>query len=326
MLLEVNDLRVSYHTDEGVVRAVDGITLSLDRRETLAVVGESGSGKSTLALAVIGLLPKTARVEGSIRFLDRELTTLREEEFRRLRGDRITIVFQEPMTALNPVFTIGRFMRDIYLTHREGSEEEALSLAREWLSKVKVPGPEKVLNSYPHELSGGMRQRVLIASSLMLEPDLVIMDEPTSALDVSVQAQILRLIAELKSQVDASFIFITHNLGVAAAVGDRVAVMYAGKVVETASKREIFSNPLHPYTKGLLKAVPKVSGGEVEPIPGTVPSLVNPPSGCRFHPRCPLADGRCAEEEPALTEVEPGHWVACHRVSGMGSGPGTGGE
>ncbi len=318
MLLEVHDLRVSYHTDEGTVKAVDSVTLSLGRRETLAIVGESGSGKSTLALSIIGLLPKTARVDGSIRFLNKELTSLREEEFRRLRGDRITIVFQEPMTALNPVFTIGKFMRDIYLTHRGGTEKDALSLAREWLGKVKVPGPEKVLSSYPHELSGGMRQRVLIASSLMLEPDLVIMDEPTSALDVSVQAQILRLIAELKSQVEASFIFITHNLGVAAAVGDRVAVMYAGKIVEMASKEEIFSNPMHPYTQGLLRAVPKVSGGEVEPIPGSVPSLVNPPSGCRFHPRCPLADERCAEEEPALMEVGSGHWVACHRVSGSG--------
>ncbi len=314
MLLEVDNLRVRYRTDEGVVRAVDGVSLSLGRRETLAVVGESGSGKSTLALAVIGLLPRSAEVEGSVRFMGRELTSMGEGELRRIRGDRITIVFQEPMTALNPVFTVGRFMRDIYLTHREGSEDEALSLAREWLARVKVPGPEKVLGSYPHELSGGMRQRVLIAASLMLEPDLVLMDEPTSALDVSVQAQILRLIAELKREVSASFVFITHNLGVAAAVGDRIAVMYAGKLMEVASKADLFSNPLHPYTRGLLRAVPRVSGGEVEPIPGSVPSLVNPPEGCRFHPRCPLADERCAREEPELREVGPGHWVACHKV------------
>ncbi len=314
MLLKVSDLRVSYRTDEGIVRAVEGVSFTLERRKTLAVVGESGSGKSTLALAIIGLLPRSVEVEGSIRFLDMELTGMKEEEIRKLRGDRITIVFQEPMTALNPVFTVGRFMKDIYLTHREGSEEDALSLAMEWLGKVKVPGPEKVLNSYPHELSGGMRQRVLIAASLMLEPDLVLMDEPTSALDVSVQAQILRLIAELKSQVSASFIFITHNLGVAAAVGDEIAVMYAGKLVELASKRNLFEEPLHPYTKGLMKAVPRIRGGGVEPIPGSVPSLVNPPKGCRFHPRCPIADERCREEEPELREIRPGHWVACHKV------------
>ncbi len=316
MLLEVRDLKVSYRTDEGILRAVDGLFFTLDRRETLSVVGESGSGKSTLALAIIGLLPKNAHVSGSIKFKDQELLQLGEEDFRKLRGNRITIVFQEPMTALNPVFTIGRFLRDIYLTHRQGSEEEALKVAREWLVKVKVPGPEKVLSSYPHELSGGMRQRVLIAASLMNEPDLVLMDEPTSALDVSVQAQILRLIAELKEQVEASFIFITHNLGVAAAVGDRIAVMYAGRLVELAKKEELFREPLHPYTQGLLRAVPRVSGGEVEPIPGTVPSLVNPPLGCRFHPRCHKAFDKCSVEEPQLVEVKPGHYVACHLVGG----------
>ncbi len=311
-MLEVKGLAVDYYTEEGIVHALQGVSLEVRPGETLSLVGESGSGKSTLALAVLGLLPRRARVSGSIIFRGQNLLSLSEEEMRKLRGDRITVVFQEPLTALNPVFTVGRFLKDVYLTHKGGSEREAEERALEMLRKVKVPAPEKVLNSYPHELSGGMRQRVLIAASLINEPDLVIMDEPTSALDVSVQAQIIRLIYELKEQVKASFIFITHNLGVAASVGDRIAVMYAGKVMEVASKGELFSNPLHPYTKGLLASVPRVSGGEVKPIPGTVPDLRNPPPGCRFHPRCPYRFEPCDKEVPELKEVEKGHWVACY--------------
>jgi len=321
-ILKIKDLKIFYRGDLGLVRAVDGVTLKLERGSSLAVVGESGSGKTTLGHAIMGLLPHNAVVAGGeILFKGSNLLTMKREELRKLRGDRISMIFQEPSAALNPVFKIGSFLRDVLKRGRgrgmsdEEIEREAVSLLR----KVRIPSPEEVMKRYPHELSGGMKQRVLIAASIANNPDLIIADEPTSALDVSVQAQILRLLQELRIKMNLSIIFITHNLGVAAQVSDAVAVMYAGKIMEIAPTTKIFQNPKHPYTVMLMKTVPtirrEIKKEGLVAIPGSLPDLSSPPPGCRFHPRCPMAMEVCRREEPEMVEVEDNHFVACHLYS-----------
>ncbi|MEM0060996.1 MAG: ABC transporter ATP-binding protein, partial [Fervidicoccaceae archaeon] len=318
-VLRIRDLRVYYRGDVGLVKAVDGVAVSIERGSSLALVGESGSGKTTLGHAVMGLLPFNAVVpSGEILFSGSDILKMSREQLRRIRGDRITMVFQEPSAALNPVFKISSFLRDV-LRKRRGasmSEKEIREESIKLLRSVRIPSPEMVLDRYPHELSGGMKQRVLIAAAIANNPDLIVLDEPTSALDVSVQAQILRLLDELRNKMRLSLLFITHNLGVAAQVSEKVAVMYAGKIVEIAPTEVIFERPLHPYTTMLMKTIPSISKEVkerwLEAIPGAFPDLISPPPGCRFHPRCPRAMDICSRKEPELVEVERNHFVACH--------------
>ncbi|MGC9115412.1 MAG: ABC transporter ATP-binding protein [Fervidicoccaceae archaeon] len=318
-VLKIEDLKVHYRGDLGLVKAIEGVSLSLEKGSSLALVGESGSGKTTLGHAVIGLLPHNAVVAGGdILFKGKSILSMKREELRRLRGDRITMIFQEPSAALNPVFKVSSFLRDVLRKGRGSSmsekeiREEIISLLR----KVRIPSPEDVMEKYPHELSGGMKQRVLIAAAIANNPDLIIADEPTSALDVSVQAQILRLLDELRNKMNLSLIFITHNLGVAAQVSDKVAVMYAGKIMEIAPTPTLFESPKHPYTIMLLKSIPsirkEIKKEGLAAIPGSLPDLVSPPPGCRFHPRCPMAMEICSKKEPAMVEVERDHFVSCH--------------
>jgi len=311
-VLEVKDLTVTYRNEERVVRAVDNVSLKIRKGEVLSLVGESGSGKTTLGLAIIKLLPPGTVLKGSIMFNGKDLIKLSNDELRDIRGNKISMIFQEPMTALNPAFTIGYFMTDVLSRKLKISEKAAKNIVIESLRKVKIPDPETLLKRYPHELSGGMRQRVLIALALTTNPELLIADEPTSALDVSVQAQILRLLKDLQREYRTTTIFITHNLGVAAQISDRLAVMYAGKIVELGYVKDIFRRPLHPYTEALLRAVPRLGSKrvEIEPIPGQVPDLANPPKGCRFHPRCPYAEEICKVKEPLLKDLGDRH-VAC---------------
>ncbi|RLE85728.1 MAG: peptide ABC transporter ATP-binding protein [Thermoprotei archaeon] len=311
-VLEVKDLTVTYRNEERVVRAVDNVSLKIRKGEVLSLVGESGSGKTTLGLAIIKLLPPGTVLKGSIMFNGKDLIKLSNDELRDIRGNKISMIFQEPMTALNPAFTIGYFMTDVLSRKLKISEKAAKNIVIESLRKVKIPDPETLLKRYPHELSGGMRQRVLIALALTTNPELLIADEPTSALDVSVQAQILRLLKDLQREYRTTTIFITHNLGVAAQISDRLAVMYAGKIVELGYVKDIFRRPLHPYTEALLRAVPRLGSKrvEIEPIPGQVPDLANPPKGCRFHPRCPYAEEICKVKEPLLKDLGDRH-IAC---------------
>jgi len=305
-LLEVVNLSVNYYTDEGVVYAVDKVSLSIGRGEVVALVGESGSGKSTLAHAVMRLLPEYAEIaSGRIMFDGVDLLSLTDEEMNKIRGRDISMIFQEPNIALNPVFTIGEFMKDVYLAHHPGAKpEEALKKAAELLRAVRIPSPEKTLKRYPHELSGGMKQRVLIATALLNEPSLLIADEPTSALDVSVQAQILTLLRRLQRERRMSILFITHNMAVAAQIADRIAVMYAGKVLEIAPTEDIFYKPLHPYTRMLIKAIPRLGDKrELTPLPGTIPDLRRRPQGCIFYDRCPSAKPVCKRSEPPATRL-----------------------
>ena len=311
-VLEVKDLTVTYRNEERVVRAVDNVSLKIRKGEVLSLVGESGSGKTTLGLAIIKLLPPGTVLKGSVMFNGKDLIKLSNDELRDIRGNKISMIFQEPMTALNPAFTIGYFMTDVLSRKLKISEKAAKNIVIESLRKVKIPDPETLLKRYPHELSGGMRQRVLIALALTTNPELLIADEPTSALDVSVQAQILRLLKDLQREYRTTTIFITHNLGVAAQISDRLAVMYAGKIVELGYVKDIFRRPLHPYTEALLRAVPRLGSKrvEIEPIPGQVPDLANPPKGCRFHPRCPYAEEICKVKEPLLKDLGDRH-IAC---------------
>jgi len=317
-LLEVTDLGVSLHTARGVLAAVDGVSFAIAAGETLALVGESGCGKTMTALSVMRLVPDPpGRIErGSIRFGDDDLLSKTPEEMRRLRGDRIAMVFQEPMTSLDPVFTIGRQLTEAVLAHRVvgGSEAKALSVAM--LQKVKIPEPERRMDSYPHEMSGGMRQRVMIAMALLCRPDLLIADEPTTALDVTTQAQILELIRELRAEFGMAVLLITHALGVVAEMADRVAVMYAGRIIETAPVEQIFAAPRHPYTVGLLNSIPDMVRPQdrLATIPGTVPNLLHLPPGCRFWPRCPLADEACRAAQPPLIAVGDNHFAACWKA------------
>ncbi|MDQ7849049.1 MAG: ABC transporter ATP-binding protein [Armatimonadota bacterium] len=317
-LLEVRDLVIDFHLFEGRARVINGVDLTIGRGESVALVGETGCGKSITARAILGLLPPNARVAaGRIIFAGRPLLGLREEELRQIRGRRIAMIFQDPSTALNPVFTVGEQLLDV-LRYRDGTAParhlrgEARARCLEMLRLVRIPDPAGTLQRYPAELSGGMRQRVLIALALIQEPELVIADEPGTALDVSIQDQILQELRELVRTREVSMLYITHNLGVARMVSDRIYVMYAGEIVEAAATRDLFARQLHPYAQGLLAAIPRLTGSIGEGIEGRIPDYVAPPPACRFEPRCPFRMPVCREIRPRLVQVVPGRWVACH--------------
>jgi peptide/nickel transport system ATP-binding protein len=314
-VLELRDVTVTLPTDRGPLRPVDGVSFAVEPGRTLAVVGESGCGKSVTALSVMGLLPQGARIGGSIRFDGRELTTLDAEDWRQKRGREMAMIFQEPMTSLNPAFRAGEQVAEALRLHQGLSPRAALDRAIEMLDHVRIPDAARRAMQYPHQLSGGMRQRVMIAMALACRPRLLIADEPTTALDVTVQAQILALIDELKAETGTAVVLITHDLGVVADHADDVVVMYAGRVAEQAPAASLFARPEHPYTVGLLGAAPSLEGGaaRLASIEGTVPDLRNPPPGCRFAPRCPFAVARCAEQPP-LAELTAGHRAACWRA------------
>ncbi|AEB12295.1 oligopeptide/dipeptide ABC transporter, ATPase subunit [Marinithermus hydrothermalis DSM 14884] len=325
-LLEVRDLKVHFYTDEGVVKAVDGVSFHIDKGETLAVVGESGSGKSVTSLSIMRLIPYPPGkiVGGEILFRGKDgqvkdLTKLSEAEMRRIRGNDIAMIFQEPMTSLNPVYTVGDQIAEAIMLHQGKTKKEALELAAEMLDLVGIPEPKKRLSNYPHQMSGGMRQRVMIAMALSCNPSLLIADEPTTALDVTIQAQILELMKKLQEEIGMSILFITHNLGVVAEMADRVVVMYSGRAVEEADVVSIFKRPLMPYTMGLLNSVPRLDLASehkqrLEAIPGNVPNPLFMPPGCAFHPRCKyMVDGRCNTEIPPLEDAGDGHMVRCVR-------------
>ncbi|MEO3750263.1 ABC transporter ATP-binding protein [Streptomyces sp. B6B3] len=316
MLLEVRDLRVEFATRDGVVRAVDGVSYAVDAGETLAVLGESGSGKSVAAQAVMGILetPPGRITSGEVRFQGRDLLTLGAEERRRVRGERMAMIFQDALSALNPVLPVGYQLAEMYRVHRGAPRREARERAVELMDRVRIPAARERAGDYPHQFSGGMRQRIMIAMALALEPELIIADEPTTALDVTVQAQVMDLLDELRREYRMGLILITHDLGVVADVADRIAVMYAGRVVEHAPVRRLFAAPAHPYTRGLLASIPRLDrrGRELAAIRGLPPNLLSVPSGCPFHPRCPLARAVCRAERPPLHPVAEGRSSACH--------------
>ena len=317
-LLRVESLTTSFVTDAGKIRAVDDVGLTVQRGKTLALVGESGCGKSVTALSIMRLVPKSnGSIDGGRILLgSKDILSLRNEEMRRVRGNRISMIFQEPMTSLNPVYTVGQQIAEAFRIHRGLSRNDAFAEAIRMLEQVAIPDATRHAGEYPFQLSGGMRQRVMIAMALACEPELLIADEPTTALDVTIQAQILRLMAELQEKRGTSIIFITHDLGVVAEVADEVAIMYAGRIVESGTVFEIFENPRHPYTRGLMDSIPSLDDRSTEPlqiIEGTVPGLAYLPSGCRFHPRCSFADESCSQSIPALKECSPSHTVSCFK-------------
>ncbi len=324
-LLEVDGLKTWFYTRDGVVRAVDGVSFSVAAGETLAVVGESGCGKSVTALSILRLIasPPGKTIAGRILFEGRNLLELGDEAMRALRGNKISMIFQEPMTSLNPVLTIGRQVAEVLTLHQGLPRAAAMARAVELLQLVNIPEPQRRVRQYPHELSGGMRQRVMIAIALACNPQLLIADEPTTALDVTIQAQILDLMRNLKARTGAAIVLITHDLGVVAEMAQRVVVMYAGRKVEEAPVEQLFAKPSHPYTRGLLRSVPHMSSevatvgvrARLTEIPGTVPSLKEPIAGCLFAPRCGFATGRCRSEVPPLVHTGDAHWVACWEVA-----------
>lgn len=318
-LLRINDLRTSFFTSDGEVRAVDGVTFDIEDGRTLGLVGESGCGKSVTALSIVKLLPLgTGRiVGGEMQFHGRDLASLPEDKMRRIRGNEISMIFQEPMTSLNPLMTVGDQIAETVRVHQHASRSTARDRAIEMLSLVKIAEAQKRVGNYPHQFSGGQRQRVMIAMALACTPKLLIADEPTTALDVTIQAQILELIGELQQRLGMAVFLITHDLGVVAERADEVAVMYAGKIVESATPEIIFSRPKHPYTVGLLNSMPSRHGTKkrLEAIPGRVPNPLNWPTGCRFRSRCGHAEARCAEAQPPLIEVETRHRVACFKAA-----------
>ncbi len=317
-LLEIDGLKVHFRTDDGWVRAVDGVDIGIGRGETVCVVGESGCGKTVTAMTVMKLIamPPGKIVAGEIRWQGRDLVPLDAEGMRAIRAKEIGIVFQEPMTSLNPVYTVGEQIAESLRLHEGLSKRAAIDRAVEMLKLVHIPNPQRRVHDYPHQFSGGMRQRVMIAMALACGPKLLIADEPTTALDVTIQAQILDLLNEMKDRLGMAVMLITHAMGVVAETAQRVVVMYAGKVVEEAPVVELFGNPRHPYTQGLIRSIPRldlaaVKKERLEAIPGTVPSLLHPPPGCRFAARCRHAMPQCVEAEPPLREIAPGHKVAC---------------
>ncbi|KQR40648.1 ABC transporter ATP-binding protein [Deinococcus sp. Leaf326] len=330
VLLAVNNLKTYFNTDDGVVKSVDGVTFHIKKGETLAVVGESGSGKSVTSLSVMRLIPMPPGkiVEGEILFTGKDgtqknLVTISEAEMRKIRGNDISMIFQEPMTSLNPVYTVGDQIAEAVMLHQNKNRKDAMGVATDMLRFVGIPAPEKRVNEYPHQLSGGMRQRVMIAMALSCNPALLIADEPTTALDVTIQAQILDLMRKLQTDIGMSILFITHNLGVVAEMADRVVVMYGGRVVEEGDVVEIFKAPRHPYTMGLLNSIPR-PGGEheyvagqpkkrLEAIPGNVPNPLNLPPGCSFEPRCKFAVPECSQAVPPLEDTGGGHTARCIR-------------
>ncbi len=316
-LLELRRLAVSFATDDGTVHAVDGIDLALARGRTLGLVGESGCGKSVTSLAIMGLLPpENSKVNGEVHFEGRNLLTLDADTMRDLRGARLAMIFQEPMTSLNPAYTVGEQIVEAIQRHQGLSAADARTRAIEMLRIVRIPSPERRVDDYPHKLSGGMRQRAMIAMALACGPELLIADEPTTALDVTIQAQILDLMRGLRRDTGTAIILITHDLGVVAEMADDVAVMYAGQIVERAPVRDLFARPEHPYTVGLLGSIPRLDEKRerLPSIEGRVPDMTRPPAGCRFAARCPFVEPACRDAEPALVEVAPGHLTRCRRA------------
>ncbi|MBM7693061.1 dipeptide transport system ATP-binding protein [Peribacillus deserti] len=314
-VLQVNDLHVSFRTYGGEVKAVRGVTFDLNKGETLAIVGESGCGKSVTSQSIMRLIPNPPGriVSGSILFKDKDLTKVSEPEMRKIRGADISMIFQDPMTALNPTITVGEQIIEGIRQHKKVTAAEAKNAAVDMLDLVGIPSPEARLKQYPHQFSGGMRQRIVIAMALVCQPEVLIADEPTTALDVTIQAQILELFRDIQEKTGVSIILITHDLGVVAQVADRIAVMYAGKIVETGSRREIFYNPQHPYTRGLLRSVPRldIEGADLVPIGGSPPDLFSPPAGCPFAARCEYAMDVCDRVYPSETRLSSNHQVDC---------------
>ncbi|MGD2250028.1 MAG: ABC transporter ATP-binding protein [Candidatus Methanofastidiosia archaeon] len=315
-LLQVENLKTQFFTDEGIVKAVDDVSFSIGKEETFGLVGESGCGKSVTALSVIGLIPWPPGkiVEGKVLLEGEDLLQKTEKQMQKIRGCKISMIFQEPMTSLDPVFTVGNEIMEVIQLHQGLDKEEAWGKAADMLRVVGIPDPDRRMKEYPHQLSGGMRQRVMIAMALSCNPHLLIADEPTTALDVTIQAQILRLMEKLKDDFQASVLLITHDLGVIAQQCENVAVMYAGEIVEIGSVETIFDNPLHPYTEGLNSAIPRldVDTKRLQIIEGTVPNLIEVPSGCRFNPRCKYAMDVCRQEHPIIEEREKNHFVRCY--------------
>ena len=318
-ILEVQNLRTVFRTDDGELPAVDGLSFSMEAGEVLAIVGESGCGKSVTSLSILQLVPSPGRIAGGqILYKGEDLLKKNTKEMNAIRGEEISMIFQEPMTSLNPVFTIGHQIMESLLYHGEKDKKKARDRAIEMLKLVGFSTPEKAINYFPNQLSGGMRQRVMIAMALACEPNILIADEPTTALDVTIQAQILRLLKDLKEKTGAAIIMITHDLGIVAQIAHNVMVMYAGQAVEYAPVRELYKNPMHPYTQGLLNSIPKINE-EVDTlynIPGMVPSPKDYPKGCRFCPRCEYATERCREQQPPYVELANGHKVRCWRYEG----------
>lgn len=315
-ILEVEDLRTYFYTRDGVVRSVDGVSFSVSKGETLAIVGESGCGKSVTSLSILRLIasPPGKIVSGSIQFHGQDLLKFTDEQMRDIRGDKISMIFQEPMTSLNPVLTIGSQIGEVLELHRQSTKEEARARTLELLRMVNIPEPETRIDEYPHQLSGGMRQRIMIAMALACDPEILIADEPTTALDVTIQAQILNLMRQLRDRTGAAIILITHDLGVVAEMAQRVVVMYAGRKVEEASVFDLFEKPMHPYTLGLLNSMPRLdeaASKRLVEIPGMVPSMRTEIVGCAFAPRCSSASERCTQETPVLKNHGKEHWVAC---------------
>ena len=320
-LLDIRNLSVEFHTEEGVVRAVDQVSFEIPTGKTVCLVGESGCGKSVSSYALLGLVSPPGRVVEGEAILDGEtdLLKLSGNDLRSIRGNRISMIFQEPMTSLNPVFTIGDQIIEAILSHQDMDKSSARQIAVSMLKRVKIPAAEQRVDEYPHQLSGGMRQRALIAMALVSEPDLLIADEPTTALDVTIQAQILELLKELQAESGLSVLFITHDLGVVAEIADEVVVMYASRVVEKAPAGELFANPLHPYTRGLFSSLPSLGGsdnGRLKTIEGSVPDPLAFPTGCKFWPRCELAVDGCREVEPVLRTLVADHSAACDVIEG----------
>jgi len=315
-LLEVDGLSVEFRTEYGVVHAVNEVNWHLDKGETLAILGESGSGKSVSAQAIMGIIdtPPGYITQGQIRYQGRDMLSMSDEDQRKLRGPDIAIVFQDALSALNPVFTVGAQIAEMFKVHRGMSKKDGMIRAAELMDRVRIPNARGRVKDYPHQFSGGMRQRVMMAMALSLDPSVLIADEPTTALDVTVQAQIMDLLMELQSETGMGVVLITHDLGVVGEVADRIAVMYAGRIVETGTVYEVFGDPAHPYTVGLMNSVPRVDqrGQRLSPITGSPPNLANIPSGCPFHPRCPRAEEVCSQERPPLRPVVAGRLSACH--------------
>ncbi len=314
VLLSVRDLVIHFVTYDGIVKALDGVSFDIYRGEVFGLIGETGCGKTVTSLSILGLLPENARIISGKIFFKGENLLENPDKLKGIRGKGISMIFQDPATSLNPLYTVGNQITKVILTHQNVSKEEAKKKAIDLLKSVGLPDPERIMKFYPFELSGGMQQRVMIAIALSSNPDLLIADEPTSALDVTIQAQILDLLKKIRDERNISILFITHNFGIVAEMCDRIGVMYAGTVVEIGSVENILGNPMHPYTKGLLASIPMPGrrGQKLAIIRGTVPSLLDPPPGCRFHPRCPNAMDICRKEKPESVEVEDGHFVACH--------------
>jgi oligopeptide/dipeptide ABC transporter ATP-binding protein len=313
-LLNINNLSVSFKTDKGLIKVVSNLFLDIKKAEVFGLVGESGCGKSLTALSILRILPNNAFAEGEILFNNKNLLTLRDAEMRNLRGKDISMIFQEPMTSLNPVLTIGYQIAEVLVTHFGIPKKEAMDTTVELLRAVKIPSPELRIKDYPHQMSGGMRQRVMIAMAIACNPSLLIADEPTTALDVTIQAQILELLQGLRKERNMAILLITHDLSIISEQADRVAIMYAGRIMELADVDELFQRPLHPYTHGLLQSLPVAKGVALKPITGFVPNPENLPAGCKFSDRCYLASDECSLAEPELVEVSKNHHVRCIKI------------